>query len=262
VNHVSCDSEPFSPSIGDVRHAHAPIYIDRGLGTKAEHICLESDEHVVPHDQLPTVRFGPKFRFDLPAGEIEFTFSTDHRLTVCSRGPRGPVRRYVIDLRFVDPAAAVGRRFAWPWWQVATVLAVLGALGLWLPAPLPEPRWQQAAVYAATGLVTLAVCAGVVGLLRARDTVILRSTHGAARLAEIAGRPGSARAASSFIVELSRRVEAARTRLAQSKQQFLRDEMREHHRLWSEGVLSDAVYEASKRRILLAHDDGCAPAPK
>jgi hypothetical protein len=104
-----------------------------------------------------------------------------------------------------------------------------------------------------------AVCFGLVGVLRTRDVVELRSVHGDAPLAGIAGRLGSARAAGSFVAELAQRVKAAVAQSAQSKQQFLRDEMREHHRLWSEGVLSDAVYEASKLRILRAHDEGRAP---
>ncbi len=72
-------------------------------------------------------------------------------------------------------------------------------------------------------------------------------------LALISGNLGCSRSLESFMAELGRRSEAARSQVAQSKQQFLRDEMREHHRLWSEGVLPDAVYDASKRRILQAH---------
>jgi hypothetical protein len=53
---------------------------------------------------------------------------------------------------------------------------------------------------------------------------------------------------------LSRRVADARARAPQSRQQFLRDELREHRRLFEEGVLPEPVYEAGKQRILKAHD--------
>lgn len=242
----------------DVRRAHRPNFVE--LGSKAEHICLESEEVVVAEPRL-AVRSGPTFRFEsrLPAAETEFTFSTDHRLTVRSHRPRRPVCKYVIDLRFVDPDAIVGRRIAWRWWQGAAVLAGLAALGQWLPARFGDADWQQATWPAAAALAITAACLGFVGLLRTRDIVELRSVHGAAPLAGIAGRLGSARTTGSFVAELAHRVNAALARSAQSKQQFLRDEMREHHRLWSEGVLSDAVYEASKLRILRAHDEGRAP---
>jgi hypothetical protein len=247
-----------SPSIADVRRAHRIGLVE--LGSKAEHICLESEEGVVA-ERPPAVRSGPTFRFEsrLPAAELEFTFSTDHRLTVRSHRPRCRVHKYVIDLRFVDPGATVGRRIAWRWWQGAAVLAGLAALGQWLPARFGAADGPQSTWPAAVTFAVAAVCFGLVGVLRTRDVVELRSVHGDAPLAGIAGRLGSARAAGSFVAELAQRVKAAVAQSAQSKQQFLRDEMREHHRLWSEGVLSDAVYEASKLRILRAHDEGRAP---
>ncbi|MCE3285245.1 MAG: hypothetical protein K0R70_1501, partial [Steroidobacteraceae bacterium] len=223
-------------------------------------ICLESEEVVVAERPL-AVRSGPTFRFEsrLPAAEMEFTFSTDHRLTVRSHQPRRRVCKYVVDLRFVDPGAIVGRRIAWRWWQGAAVLAVLAALSQWLPAQLGDAHWQQATWPAAVALAVAAAGLGLVGLLRTRHVVELRSVHGGAPLAGIAGRLGGPRADGSFAAELAQRVDAALAQSAQTKQQFLRDEMREHHRLWSEGVLSDAIYEASKLRILRAHDEGRAP---
>ena len=40
--------------------------------------------------------------------------------------------------------------------------------------------------------------------------------------------------------------------MTQSRQAFLRDELREHRRLFEAGVLSGDAYEAGKRRILQA----------
>jgi hypothetical protein len=230
------------------------LNVDVALALRAEHICLESDEFVTV--QRPNVvRVGPTFRFasTLRGLETELAFCTDRRLAVRCRRPRQPERKYVVDLRFVEVEPVASRRIAWRCWQATLGLAVLGALALWLALRFAGPEWQRVGLQASVVLLTTALCAGVLGWYRTRETIQLRSVHGDAVLAEVAGGLGCAREAGRFQVELGRQVAAARSEAAQSKQQYLRDEMREHHRLWSEGVLSDATYDASKRRILQAH---------
>jgi hypothetical protein len=235
-----------------------PLQVDRVLGFNTEHISLASDEPIVPDRPIELVRRGPSFTFAsrLLGCETELTFSSDHRLLVRTRRRRGPTCKYVIDLRFVDATAVAGRRIAWRWWQAAATLAVLVALVQWVTLQFADPDWQEVGLQGSIGCATAAVCVGLYGLYRTRESVELRSLHGAARLAEITGSLGCAKAVQSFAAELAQQVEAARSQAPQSKQQFLRDEMREHHRLWNEGVLSDPAYEASKRRILQSHDVG------
>jgi hypothetical protein len=48
-------------------------------------------------------------------------------------------------------------------------------------------------------------------------------------------------------------INAAKAERPQERPQFLRDEMREHHRLRELGVLSEEQYEQSKARILASH---------
>ena len=69
----------------------------------------------------------------------------------------------------------------------------------------------------------------------------------------ITGGIGSAKAGREFFVELIKSISAAKTVRPQAKQQFLRDEMREHHRLRELRVLTEQEYESSKARILAAH---------
>jgi hypothetical protein len=69
----------------------------------------------------------------------------------------------------------------------------------------------------------------------------------------VIGGIGSAKAGKAFFVELIKDINTAKTARPQARAQFLRDEMREHHRLHALGVLPDADYEASKARILASH---------
>jgi len=236
-----------------MQHAY-PLDIRAGHGLNVEHICLESDEPAAAAT-ASDVRTGPAFRFvsRLRDCETELAFSTGHRLSVHCGRPGRPLRSYVVDLRFIDTEAITGLRIAWRWWLAAMALAGLSTLGFWLAQQFAAARWHQAGLQAATLVVTAAACLGLLSLRKTRVAIELHSLHGHARVADVTGSLGSTGDARSFVAELSRRVVAARGQSAMSKQQFLRDEMREHHRLWREGVLSDAAYEDSKRRILAAH---------
>ena len=241
------------PSIPNVRTAEN-LRFDLGSAIQAEHICLESEEPIFA-DRPRGSRVGPTLTVtSSPRGfETELAFRADHQLEVRTRRRREPVRHYVVDLRFVEAEPVVERRVAWRCWQAAATLAALGLLGYGLSPEFAVAGWKQAGWQVSIGLLTGAACMGLLGWYRTRDVIVLRSVHGAARLAEITGGLGCARGAGTFMAELRRRIEAARSQATQSKQQFLRDEMREHHRLWNAGVLSDSVYDACKRRILEAH---------
>ena len=77
--------------------------------------------------------------------------------------------------------------------------------------------------------------------------------HGGATLLSVAGGIGSARAGKHFFIDLIKSINAAKAARPQDRPQFLRDEMREHHRLRELGVLTDLQYEQSKARILSSH---------
>ena len=231
---------------------HVEFSLDRGL--RMEHVLLESEEPAVAARPAPT-RSGPAFRFlsRLRGCETELGFSTDHCLTVRQGRPGRMTRAYVVDARFVDASATAELRVAWRCWLATAVLVALAAIGFWHASQWIDPRWSRIGLLASAVAATASACVGLLGLYRTRVSIELRSLHGAARLVDVVADPGSVRDARSFVAELARQVEAARRLRARPKQQFLRDEMREHHRLWSEGVLSETAYEAGKRRILAAH---------
>lgn len=240
MTHVTCGPDAISPSIRTVRNVDH-LAVEMGAAMRAEHICLASDEFLV-EEQPRAIGVGPtvKVASGLRGCEVELSLRADHQLVVRTLRRRRPARKYSLDLRFVAAEPVIRRRIAWISWGAAAALVALGVSG-------------EAVLLPTIGCLVAAPCAGLIGWYRTRENIELHSIHGAAPLAEITGGLGCSRSLASFMAELGRRIEAARSQVTQSKQQFLRDEMREHHRLWSEGVLPDAVYDAGKRRILRAH---------
>ena len=93
----------------------------------------------------------------------------------------------------------------------------------------------------------------VLAVRHTSESLNFTSVHGGAPLVHVIGGIGSTKAGKSFFVAMIKEIAAAKSARQQAKQQMLRDEMREHHRLRELGVLSEADYEASKARILKAH---------
>jgi hypothetical protein len=222
---------------------------------RAENICLASDEITIDRS-LVGIRTGPTLRTAnrIRGCEIELALLDDHRLAVRARQPRRPARRYVVDLRFVDEVPVMRRQFAWPWW-LASAAGVAAAV--FAPTLASSLHWPSGVVPVwglSIGSALLAVAVGAVALHGTHEIVQFRSVDGDACLVELTGRFGWSRKAATFHAEIVERIAAARSGVSQSRQQYLRDELREHRRLFEDGVLSQAVYEASKRRILQAHD--------
>src|SRR5690606_37255266 len=136
---------------------------------------------------------------------------------------------------------------------VTLVRAVLAAGAVLSALSAAATPWDRPGFIAA--LITLLVSVGTFLLFRRRTTESLqfRSVHGNATLVSVTGGIGSTRGGKLFFVELIKDINAAKAARPQEKPQFLRDEMREHHRLRELGVLTEAEYEASKMRILSAH---------
>jgi hypothetical protein len=103
------------------------------------------------------------------------------------------------------------------------------------------------------GLVLMAITLGSLAVQRVHEVVLLQSMHGRIDLVEVLGNLGNFGAFESFAADLSRRIADARSHVPQTRQEFLRDELREHRRLYEDGVLSRDAYEQGKRRILESH---------
>jgi hypothetical protein len=221
-----------------------------------EHILLESDERDVP--TLETARRiharivlpGDRWRPALELALIDYFF-----LSV--RTARARKARYVVDLRHADRSVRLARQVPWSWVAVAAaflLLAVIGARGI---AASPAPWWQHEWLSATAACFAIAAAAVYAAVHRTAETVTLSSTHGRAKLLSHAGGPGTLRAFRVFLprLEAHLRIAGARRRAGAD---HLRDEMREHFRLKETGALTEAEYEAAKRRILATH--GLAPA--
>ena len=216
-----------------------------------EHILLESDERDVP--TLETARKvharialpGDRWRPALELALIDYFY-----LSV--RTERGHGARYVVDLRIVDPSVRLAREIPWGWIAVGAIfllLAILGARGI---AASTAPWWRHEWLSATVAFFAVAAAAMYAAVHRTAEAVTLFSAHGRAKLLCHAGGPGTLRAFRSFLprLEAHLRIAGARRRAGAD---HLRDEMREHFRLKEAGALTEADYEAAKRRILATH---------
>ena len=216
-----------------------------------EHILLESDERDVP--ALETARRiharvvlpGDRWRPALELTLIDYFF-----LSV--RTARARSARYVVDLRFIDPSVRLARRIPWGWVAVGAVFLLLAILGVRSIAASTAPWWRHDWVSATVAFFAVAAAAMYASVHRTAETVTLFSAHGRAKLLCRAGGPGTLRAFRMFLPRLQAhlRIAGARRRAGAD---HLREEMREHFRLKEAGVLTEADYEAAKRRILATH---------
>lgn len=175
-----------------------------------------------------------------------------HYLGVHAVAAQGGARSYELDLRFADPAPVRQRNIPRAMLAIATGLTVL-AIGVALFAWPAIVRTLGPA--ATAGLAALAIGAVNLPVLLGRTTESLqiRSATGGAALVSVTVLPQSVRHCESIFASLSCSIVAARKARPQEKPQFLRDSMREHHRLRRLGILSERQYELSKAAILAAH---------
>jgi len=242
------------PSIDRVQHAQEIQWLESAESAAVEHICLATEEFSIDR-RGDGARVGPALRITsrFRRAVSELAVLEDHRLAVHTLRSRGQEKRYVLDLRFVDGRPLVRRHWAPGYWLAG--LACLGAVTVvrgvaTLPAVSPAPMFLLALEL---GLVFMAIVLGSLAVQRVHESVLLQSVHGRIDLVEVVGNLGSSRAFESFAAEISRRIDAARAHVPQSRQAFLRDELREHRSLYEDGVLSRHAYEEGKRRILASH---------
>jgi hypothetical protein len=222
---------------------------------RAEHIHIEAEPDAIA---APTalrrrkVRASYVLKSRLRGCETEVAIHDDHFAAVRTVRPDAEPRKYEVDLRFADPKPVRVRSIAWFWLTLAACLALLASGGIWA-------SWANAAAWSGpvllTALIALLAAGGATILFMRRTVESLEfvSAHGGATLVSVVGGIGSARSGKHFFIELIRSINAAKAERRQQLPQFLRDEMREHHRLRELGVLSDEQYEQSKARILARH---------
>jgi hypothetical protein len=224
---------------------------------RAEHIHIEAEPEAAPvpvKSPRRKVRTTYALRSRLRGCETEVSILEDHYVSVRS-ARHGVLKSYDFDLRFASPKPLLSRHVSWFWLVLALSLAALGGGAIWILTSRSEASALVANPAFLTAPVTLVAAfgAGLMFLRRTTESLEFVSLHGGATLLSVVGGIGSARAGKKFFIELIKNINAAKAARPQARQQLLRDEMREHHRLRELGALSEEQYEASKARILAAH---------
>jgi hypothetical protein len=222
---------------------------------RGEHIHIEAEPDAVSAPaplRRRKVRSSLALKSRLRGCETEVAIHDDHFVAVRTVRPDGQSRKYEVDLRFANPKPLLVRSVSWFWLGLTACLLLLAAGGMW-------STWSDAARWSSpiflTAAATLLIAAGttVIFLRRTVESLEFISMHGGATLVSVVGGIGSARAHKRFFIDLIKSINAAKAERPQERPQFLRDEMREHHRLRELGVLSEEQYEQSKARILASH---------
>jgi hypothetical protein len=220
----------------------------------AEHIVLESETpRELPKASAPrrihaTLQCASRLR----RRALNLAIIDYHYLAVSLRRGKD-TSDYVLDLRFIDPSLALTRNIPWRWILSAFVLTALTVLSFRSASILAMGPLQHFMPRIAATLCAASVCAYLVVAVLLFETVAFHSIHGRATLVEYTAGPGMLRAARPFMRKLAAHIQLAAQSRRLTKAEQLRDELRDHHRLMEEGVLSAEVYDASKASILAQH---------
>ena len=221
---------------------------------QTEHILLESDDRDIPG--LHTARrthAHVRLRSTLRGRMVELDIIDYYYLSVRMHRRRAPVVGYVIDLRFAASSMLRRRHVPWKWMAAALAFGALSAAGIWRIGVAAMPWWRSELLIVVAALLVSTAGATLVSSYRMTETLGLCSVHGRANLLEFTGGLGMFRSARSFLRKLEAHIGIASAARRSSRSQHLRDEMREHFRLYEAGVLSNQAYEESKKRILAGH---------
>jgi hypothetical protein len=222
---------------------------------RAEHISIEADTDYVAAAMRPPHR-KVRVKFALHSSmrkcSTELALLDEHYLQVHTTRARKPPLKYSIDLRFLNSQPVRVRRIAWIWFASSLMLLAGAAAAMWFASSAPS-MFASPAFIGACVAVAGALGAAFYGVRSTSESLTFTSVHGGAVLVDVLGGLGSTKGGKSFFVAMIKDIAAAKAARPQAKQQWLRDEMREHHRLRELGALSEAEYEASKARILKAH---------
>ena len=222
---------------------------------RAEHIHIEAEPGTVAApapSRRRKVRSTYVLKSRLRGCETEVSILEDHFAAVRTVRPDAQERKYEVDLRFANPKPLLVRTISWFWLSLAACMVLLAAGGL-LATWTDAGRWSSPIFLAALVLLLASAGATILFLRRTVESLEFVSMHGGATLISAVGGIGSARTGKRFFVELIKSINAAKAERPQERPQFLRDEMREHHRLRELGVISEEQYEQSKARILASH---------
>jgi hypothetical protein len=235
----------------------APVnpFVSETAHLNAEHISLQSETMEVSAARSVARKALVKYQLLSRArgSNTRVSILDGHYVNVNTRRARSQEQEHNVDLRFVDPRPVGIRKVGWPWMYVAIGFTVLAIAATVFAIQFASPDQRLWAVPAAIVLGTFTVSSYLMCLYFTTESLVFFSTHGRARLIVITGGLGTTRAARKCALDIVKHINLARKQSKQTKQMFLRDEMREHNRLHEQGVLSEEQYEEAKTRILKSH---------
>lgn len=221
-----------------------------------EHITLTADEPDDAIEQDCSSATERTFVQTLTARDEvrQFSIADGYFLTVNTKLPRQACQQYQFNLAFLNPNPRRFSGVAWRWLYAGLGLVGLSVMAfgisLYSELPLLKQSWLPVNVL----LVVATIITFLIFVYRTRFTLTFYSRHGKVPLVELAARSPGSSEVERFVTELQKDIASAHDIHWHTRQQFLRDELRLHFRLWEEGVLADDIYEASKVRILREHD--------
>ena len=221
----------------------------------AEHISLQSEtvetrSKTVP--RKPLVKYQLRSRARGTATRISILENQFVAVDVKRRG--NPEQAHTVDLRFVDPRPIGIRKTVRAWLYTAVVLALLSLGCAVFAVKFADPIQRVWFVEAAIVFGTLTVSSALLSVYFTTESVLFVSVHGRARVIAITGGLGTTRAARKCALDIVKHINLTRKKSKQTRQSYLRDEMREHTRLYEHGALNDEQFADAKKRILQAHD--------
>jgi hypothetical protein len=219
---------------------------------RSEHISLESDSEtrVPPRLDRAIASFDLNNRARGVVTEIEIL--EDHYVAVTVRR-RSNVHSHNVDLRFVDPRPKALRQVSWRWLYAALAFVALTSVAALLFAYTSFPITQQYGISTAIALGTVTVICSLICYYRTTESLYFVSLHGRVAVIAVTGNLGTFRKGKSGVAEIIRHINLARAHFRQPKAAHLRDEMREHSRLFEQGAITEKQYSEAKMRILQAH---------
>ncbi|MBC7982522.1 MAG: hypothetical protein H7Y02_01575, partial [Candidatus Obscuribacterales bacterium] len=217
---------------------------------RTEHISLESETVEMRAENIPRrslVKY--QLRSRARGTTTRVTIMEGHYVALHLQRTRAQEQEHSVDLRFVDPRPIGVRKVGWPWMYVAIAFTVLAAAATVFATMYASPIARVWAVPTAIVLGTVTISSYLLCLYSTTESLFFVSAHGRARVIVITGGLGTTRAARKCAVDVVKHINLARKQSKQTRQMFLRDEMREHNRLHEQGVLTNEQFEDAKTRI-------------
>ena len=225
-----------------------------GVG-RAEHISLESEpaeSRAAPNPSRSLVQYA------LSKGGRGVTTCVsilpDHFVSVATQRGGSADELHTIDLRFVEPRPFAIRKVPWNYMYVAIGVTLLTVVTTAICIQWPSIGQRIGGGLTAAALGAFAIACYTMCYYLTTESLLFLSTHGRARVITIAGRLGTIRRAQACAADLVARIKIAQKQFKQTRQAYLRDEMREHARLYEQRVFPEEHYNEAKRRILRAHE--------